>query len=63
VLDPRTTASMFADARCTGEKNINGEYCFILKLCTDFETLKAWSEGPAEIIRHVLFDIIVLETK
>ncbi|CAI8604849.1 unnamed protein product [Vicia faba] len=54
-LDPRTTASMFADARCIGEKNINGEDCFILKLCTDPETLKARSEGPAEIIRHVLF--------
>ncbi|XP_061373910.1 uncharacterized protein LOC133316202 [Gastrolobium bilobum] len=54
-LDPRTTASMFADARCIGEKNINGEDCFILKLCTDPETLNARSEGPAEIIRHVLF--------
>ncbi|CAJ1977362.1 unnamed protein product [Sphenostylis stenocarpa] len=54
-IDPRTTAGMFADARCIGEKNINGEDCFILKLCTDPETLKARSEGPAEIIRHVLF--------
>lgn len=54
-LDPRTTASMFADARCIGEKKVNGEDCFILKLCADPETLKARSEGPAEIIRHVLF--------
>ncbi|XVE66748.1 hypothetical protein DITRI_Ditri08aG0104500 [Diplodiscus trichospermus] len=54
-LDPRTTASMFTDARCIGEKKINGEDCFILKLCTDPQTLKARSEGPAEIIRHVLF--------
>ncbi|KAL3515344.1 hypothetical protein ACH5RR_022246 [Cinchona calisaya] len=54
-LDPRTTASMFADARCIGEKKINGEDCFILKLCVDPKTLKARSEGPAEIIRHVLF--------
>ncbi|TYI49250.1 hypothetical protein E1A91_D12G021800v1 [Gossypium mustelinum] len=54
-LDPRATASMFADARCIGEKKINGEDCFILKLCTDPQTLKARSEGPAEIIRHVLF--------
>uniref|UniRef100_A0A7N0ZXS0 Uncharacterized protein n=1 Tax=Kalanchoe fedtschenkoi TaxID=63787 RepID=A0A7N0ZXS0_KALFE len=54
-LDPRTTASMFADARCTGEKKINGEDCFILKLCADPQMLKARSEGPAEIIRHVLF--------
>lgn len=34
---------------------INGEECFILKLCADPKTLKARSEGPAEIIRHVLF--------
>ncbi|KAI4389877.1 hypothetical protein MLD38_002051 [Melastoma candidum] len=54
-LDPRTTASMFSNAKCIGEKNINGEDCFILKLCADPETLKARSEGPAEIIRHVLF--------
>ncbi|CAI9763046.1 unnamed protein product [Fraxinus pennsylvanica] len=54
-LDPRTTANMFANARCTGEKKINGEDCFILKLCADPHTLKARSEGPAEIIRHVLF--------
>ncbi|GAB2293826.1 hypothetical protein Dimus_028038 [Dionaea muscipula] len=54
-LDPRTTASMFANARCIGEKKINGEDCFILKLCADPQTLKARSEGPAEIVRHVLF--------
>lgn len=54
-LDPRTTASMFADAVCIGEKNINGDDCFILKVSADHRTLKARSEGPAEIIRHVLF--------
>ncbi|GAA0185224.1 lipase [Lithospermum erythrorhizon] len=54
-LDPRTTAAVFADAKCIGEKRINGEECFILKLCADPQTLKSRSEGPAEIIRHVLF--------
>ncbi|XP_074570328.1 uncharacterized protein LOC141826904 [Curcuma longa] len=54
-LDPLTTASMFASARCIGEKKIHGEDCFILKLSADPQTLKARSEGPAEIIRHVLF--------
>ncbi|CAA0826471.1 Protein of unknown function (DUF620 [Striga hermonthica] len=54
-LDPRTTASIFADAICTGEKTIDGEDCFILKLSADHEALKARSEGPAEIIRHALF--------
>lgn len=46
---------MFANARCIGEKKINGEDCFILKLSADPQTLKARSEGSAEIIRHVLF--------
>lgn len=32
-----------------------GEDCFLLKLVTDPTTLKARSEGPAEIIRHVMF--------
>ncbi|KAH6767075.1 glutamyl-tRNA amidotransferase subunit A [Perilla frutescens var. hirtella] len=54
-LDPGTTASMFANAVCIGEKNINGDDCFILKVAADHHTLKARSEGPAEIIRHVLF--------
>ncbi|CAI9783273.1 unnamed protein product [Fraxinus pennsylvanica] len=54
-LDPRTTASIFAHAICIGEKKINGEDCFILKLSADPQTLRARSEGLAEIIRHALF--------
>ncbi|KAG7600000.1 hypothetical protein ISN44_As06g041550 [Arabidopsis suecica] len=54
-LDPRTTATMFAESKCVGERKVNGEDCFILKLCTDPETLRARSEGPAEIVRHILF--------
>ncbi|KQK14232.1 hypothetical protein BRADI_1g14850v3 [Brachypodium distachyon] len=54
-LDPLTAASMFAGARCIGERKVSGEDCFILKLCTDPETLKARTEGLAEIIRHVMF--------
>ncbi|KAK4804065.1 hypothetical protein SAY86_003882 [Trapa natans] len=51
-LDPRTTASLFADARCVGDCRFNDEECFILKLSADSQTLKARSECPAEIIRH-----------
>ncbi|KAL6894682.1 hypothetical protein ACP4OV_008780 [Aristida adscensionis] len=54
-LDPLTTAGLFAEARCVGEKEVSGEDCFILKLSADAETLRQRSEGPAEIIRHVLF--------
>eukprot|EP00249_Psilotum_nudum_P010418 c22530_g1_i1 orf=1232-2428(+) len=54
-LDPMTTASMFITAHCIGEKKIGEEDCFILKLTADPSTLAARSDGPAEIIRHVLF--------
>jgi len=54
-LDPRSTATMFANAKCIGEKQINGEECFILKLSADPSTLASRSDGPADIIRHVLF--------
>ncbi|KAI3675337.1 hypothetical protein L1987_84926 [Smallanthus sonchifolius] len=61
-LDPRTTASMFVDAKCIGEKKINGDDCFILKQSADPQTLKARSEGPAEIIRHVLYGFFSQKT-
>lgn len=54
-LDPRTIANVFSSARCIGEKKVRGEDCFILKLAADPATLACRSEGPAEIIRHVLF--------
>lgn len=54
-LDPRAIANVFSAARCIGEKKVRGEDCFILKLAADPSTLACRSEGPAEIIRHVLF--------
>ncbi|XP_057850050.2 uncharacterized protein LOC131060723 [Cryptomeria japonica] len=54
-LDPRTTASMFLNARCVGEKRIGEEECFTLKLVASPSVLAERSDGPAEIIRHVLF--------
>ncbi|CAN6289078.1 unnamed protein product [Urochloa humidicola] len=55
-LDPLSTAALFAGgARCVGEKEVAGEACFILKLSAGAEQLRQRSEGPAEIIRHVLF--------
>ncbi|KAE8723730.1 SWIB complex BAF60b domain-containing family protein [Hibiscus syriacus] len=48
-LDPRTTASMFSDAKCIGEKTINGEDCFILELCTDPQTLKVEAKAQQRL--------------
>eukprot|EP01018_Ginkgo_biloba_P033373 Gb_31528 [translate_table: standard] len=53
-LDPRTTASLFSNARCVGEKNIGEEACFVLKLSAETSTLNARSSGSVEIIRHTV---------
>ncbi|MQM13345.1 hypothetical protein Taro_046274 [Colocasia esculenta] len=54
-LDPKSTASMFARAQCIGEKRVGGEECFVLKVSADQATVAERSEGPAEVIRHVLY--------
>ena len=48
------TASLFANAHCVGERRIGDEDCFVLKVAADQSTLSQRSDGPAEIIRHVL---------
>ncbi|KAJ3674407.1 hypothetical protein LUZ60_005023 [Juncus effusus] len=55
-LDPLTTAVMFSDSLCIGERKVNNEDCFVLKRSTDPQTLKSHSTASsAEIIRHVAF--------
>lgn len=54
-LDPLMTANIFGNARCVGEKKIQDEDCFVLKLAADPSTLSDSSDGPSEVIRHALF--------
>ncbi|CAN6466253.1 unnamed protein product [Victoria cruziana] len=54
-LDPRTTANLFSNAICIGEKVINNEDCFILKLETGTQTLKARSSSSFDIIHHTIW--------
>ncbi|XP_042431935.1 uncharacterized protein LOC122022427 [Zingiber officinale] len=54
-LDPRATANLFSDAVCIGEKIINGEECFILKLETNAANLKARSSATFDIIHHKIW--------
>ncbi|XP_057964451.1 uncharacterized protein LOC131155358 [Malania oleifera] len=54
-LDPRSTAYLFLDAVCIGEKIINNEDCFILKLETSSATLEAQSGPNFEIIHHTIW--------
>lgn len=61
-LDPRTIANVFSSARCIGEKKVRGEDCFILKLAADASSLAERSDGPAEIMRHVLLGFFSQKT-
>ncbi|XVF24010.1 hypothetical protein REPUB_Repub13aG0089900 [Reevesia pubescens] len=54
-LDPRSTANLFSNSVCVGEKTINDEDCFILKLEAEPSTLRARSSSNVEIIRHTVW--------
>lgn len=54
-LDPRSTANLFLNALCIGEKKINGEDCFTLKLDTNSDILKAQSTPNTEIVHHTIW--------
>lgn len=46
---------MFLDAVCTGEKTINKEECFILKLETPADILQSQSTSQTEIVHHTIW--------
>jgi hypothetical protein len=54
-LDPMSTANLFSNSVCIGEKAINDEDCFILKLDAESSTLKARSSSNVEILRHTVW--------
>ncbi|KAL9661758.1 hypothetical protein QQ045_026586 [Rhodiola kirilowii] len=54
-LDPRSTANLFLDAMCIGEKIINNDDCFILKLDTSPAAREAQSGPNYEIIHHTIW--------
>ncbi|KAK4753100.1 hypothetical protein SAY87_021898 [Trapa incisa] len=54
-LDPKSTARLFGNAQCLGEKRIADEDCFVLKVTADREAVVGRSEWPAEVMRHVLY--------
>ncbi|KAL0321892.1 UNVERIFIED_CONTAM: hypothetical protein Scaly_2485600 [Sesamum calycinum] len=54
-LDPRSTANLFSNSVCIGEKTVNNEDCFVLKLEADPSTLRARSSSNVEIIRHTIW--------
>lgn len=54
-LDPRSTANLFSNSVCVGEKTVNDEDCFILKIEAESSTLRARSTSNVEIIRHTVW--------
>ncbi|VVA95327.1 unnamed protein product [Arabis nemorensis] len=54
-LDPRCTASLFLDAVCIGEQTVNGEDCFVLKVETPSDILKAQCSPNTEVIHHTVW--------
>ncbi|CAD5197188.1 unnamed protein product [Musa acuminata subsp. malaccensis] len=54
-LDPRCAANLFANSVCLGEKTINREDCFVLRLDAEAATLRARSSSGVQIIRHSLW--------
>lgn len=51
-LDPVTIASVFSAAEHVGEKQVDGEDCFALRVDVGPSVLSSWSDGTAEVIRH-----------
>lgn len=54
-MDPKSTATLFSNSTCIGEKTINDEDCFILKLEAESPVLRARSSSSVEIIRHTVW--------
>ncbi|KAE8718079.1 hypothetical protein F3Y22_tig00110020pilonHSYRG00547 [Hibiscus syriacus] len=54
-LDPISTSNLFVNSICIGEKSIDDEDCFILKLEAKPSTLRARSSSNVEIIRHTVW--------
>ncbi|GAV56816.1 DUF620 domain-containing protein [Cephalotus follicularis] len=54
-LDPKSTANLFTNSVCIGEKAINEEKCFTLKLDLETSTLRARSSSNVEIMRHTVW--------
>ncbi|QHO15934.1 hypothetical protein S83_031895 [Arachis hypogaea] len=54
-LDPRSTANLFSNSICIGEKTVNMEDCFILRHEAETSALQARSNRNVEIVRHTVW--------
>ncbi|RDY06888.1 hypothetical protein CR513_09056, partial [Mucuna pruriens] len=61
-LDPRSTANLLSNSICIGEKTVNNEECFILKVEAEWSTLRARSNSNVEIVRHTVWGYLSQRT-
>ncbi|CAL9246241.1 unnamed protein product [Arabidopsis halleri] len=54
-LDPKTTSNLFAGSVCVGEKAVNDEECFVLKLETQPSGLKSRSKSGMETVKRTVW--------
>ncbi|KAL1825164.1 hypothetical protein ACET3Z_011942 [Daucus carota] len=54
-LDPKNTANLFSNSICVGEKTVNNEDCFVLKLQANKSALRERSSGNVDIIQHTIW--------
>lgn len=54
-LDPKSTADLFATAAWVGEKHIDGDDCFVLRVDADPSALRARSGADVEVVRHAMW--------
>ncbi|KAL6619508.1 hypothetical protein ACP70R_034647 [Stipagrostis hirtigluma subsp. patula] len=53
-LDPKSTADLFSSAAWVGEKCIDGDDCFVLRVDADPSALRARSGADVEVVRHAV---------
>ncbi|KAG8042846.1 hypothetical protein GUJ93_ZPchr0088g33648 [Zizania palustris] len=51
-LDPKSTADLFSSAAWVGERCVDGDDCFVLRVDADHGALLARSSGGVEVVRH-----------
>lgn len=61
-MDPRFIANLFVEAVCIGEKTVNNEDCFILKMETGAGILKVQSTSKTEIVHHTVWGYFSMRT-
>ncbi|EEE63009.1 hypothetical protein OsJ_17817 [Oryza sativa Japonica Group] len=53
-LDPKSTADLFSSAAWVGERCVDGDDCFVLRVDADHAALRARSSGDVEVVRHAV---------